>query len=238
MSKSNVSPEIISAYSDLMNEFFDDKTIYVNNKTIFVDDGNDVLVEVYKHDNESFRVETYSSGKHKGNQFCCFVDIVATVRYAFSRVEKQPGVINHHVGSSSVYIYSGLNDHYGKNVILFHGIIKFGWNGTRFIISPLDDKLAEKDVFTLEVFDYSGLIFSERVKKEEVLHKIIGIVGPNVPKSYYKPPCVSGGSVEGFTGVRIQHLVKGETVDEIFVGSKNKQVQFKQLSDQLIKKFF
>ena len=57
MSKSNVSPEIVLAYSDLMNEFFDDKTIYVNNKTIFVDDGNDVLVEVYKHDDESFRVE-------------------------------------------------------------------------------------------------------------------------------------------------------------------------------------
>lgn len=45
-------------------------------------------------------------------------------------------------------------------------------------------------------------------------------------------------SVEGLTGVCIQHLLKGETVDEIFVGSKNKQVQFKQLSDQLIKEFF
>lgn len=44
--------------------------------------------------------------------------------------------------------------------------------------------------------------------------------------------------MEGLTGFRIQHLVKGETVDEIFVGSKNKQVQFKQLSYQLIKKFF
>ena len=44
--------------------------------------------------------------------------------------------------------------------------------------------------------------------------------------------------MEGLTGVRIQHLVKGETVDEIFVGSKNKQVQLKHLSDQLIKKFF
>lgn len=239
MSKSNVSPEIVLAYSDLMNEFFDVKTIYVNNKTIFVDDGNGVLVEVYKHDSESFRVETYSSGKHKGNQFCRFSDIVSTVRYAFSRTEKRPGEINSHVGSSSsVYIYSDLNGHYGKNVILFHGIIKFSWNGKSFIISPIDDKFAAEDIFTLEVFDYSGLIFSERVKKEEVLSKIIGIVGPYIPKTYKKPRSFQGGSVEGLTGVRIQHLVKGETVDEIFVGSKNKQVQFKQLSDQLIKKFF
>ena len=29
--------------------------------------------------------------------------------------------------------------------------------------------------------------------------------------------------MEGLTGVRIQHLVKGETVDEIFVGSKDKK---------------
>lgn len=223
-----------------MNEFFDDKTVYVNNKTIFVDDGNDVLIEVYKHDDESFRVEAYSNGKHKGNQFCRFSDIVSTVHEAFSRVEKQPGVINTHTGSSSsVYIYSGLNDHYGKNVSLFHGIIKFSWNGKSFIISPIDDEIAEKDVFTLEVFDYSGLLFPERVKKEEVLSKIVGIVGPYVPKTYNKAPRVSDlGSVEGLTGVRIQHLVKGETVDEIFVGSKNKQVQFKQLSDQLIKEFF
>ena len=239
MSKNNVSQEIISAYSELTNEFFGDKTIYVNNKTIFVDDGNGVLVEVYKHNNESFRVETYSSGKHKGNQFCQFRDIVATVRDAISFTEKQPGIINSHVGSSSsVYIYSDLNDHYGKNVLLFHGIVKFSRNGTIFIISPLDDKHTMKDVFTLEAFDYSGLIFSERVKKEEVLPKIVGIVGPYAPKAYNKTPCVSEGSVEGLTGVRIQHLVKGETVDEIFVGSKNKQVQFKHISDQLIKEFF
>lgn len=44
--------------------------------------------------------------------------------------------------------------------------------------------------------------------------------------------------MEGLTRVRIQHLVKGETVDEIFVGSKDKKVQFKQISDQLIKKLF
>ena len=222
-----------------MIEFFDDKTIYVNNKTIFVDDGQDVLVEVYKHNDESFRVEEYSSGNHKGNQFCRFGDIVATVRDAFSLVEKQPGKINSHVGSSSsVYIYSDLNDHYGKNVRLFHGIIKFSWNGTSFIISPIDDKFAVNDAFTLEVFDYSGLIFSERVKKEEVLPKVISVVGPYIPKVYNKSQRTSEGLVEGLTGVRIQHLVKGETVDEIFVGSKNKQVQFKQLSYQLIKEFF
>lgn len=174
MSKSNVSPEIVSAYSDLTNEFFGDKTIYVNNKTIFVDDGNDVLVEVYKHDNESFRIETYSSGKHKGNQFCRFVDVVATVRDAFSRVEKQPGVLNTHTGSSSsVYIYSGLNDHYGKNVILFHGIIKFSWNGTSFIISPIDDEIAAKDVFTLEVFDYSGLLFPSESRKKKCYLRLL-----------------------------------------------------------------
>ena len=91
MSKCNVSPEIVSAYSDLLNEFFGDKTIYFNNKTIFVDDGNDVLVEVYKHDDESFRVETYSSGKNKGNQFCRFVDIVKTVRYAFLELKNNQG---------------------------------------------------------------------------------------------------------------------------------------------------
>ena len=44
--------------------------------------------------------------------------------------------------------------------------------------------------------------------------------------------------MEGLTGFRMQHLVKGETVGDIFVGSKNKQVQFKQLSDQRIKEFF
>lgn len=44
--------------------------------------------------------------------------------------------------------------------------------------------------------------------------------------------------MEVFIGASIQRLVKGETVDEIFVGSKNKQVQFKQLSDQLIKELF
>lgn len=93
----------------------------------------------------------------------------------------------------------------------------------------------KRTFFTLEVFDYSGLIFSERVKKEEVLPKVISVVGPYIPKVYNKSRRTSEGSVEGLTGVHIQHLVKGETVDEIFVGSKNKQVQFKQLSDQLIK---
>lgn len=86
----------------------------------------------------------------------------------------------------------------------------------------------DKGAFTLEVFNYLGLVSSNCVNKEDVLTRIIDIVGP------YQ----SGTPVEGLTGVRIQHLVKGETVDEIFVGSKNKQVQFKQLSDQLIKKFF
>lgn len=85
-----------------------------------------------------------------------------------------------------------------------------------------------KGAFTLEVFNYLGLVSSNCVTKEDVLTRIIDIVGP----------CQSGAPVECLTGVRIQHLVKGETVDEIFVGSKNKQVQFKQLSDQLIKKFF
>ena len=69
-----------------------------------------------------------------------------------------------------------------------------------------------------------------QVKRLKILFfaHVIGVVGP-----------YSGGvSVEGLIGVRIQRLVKGETVDEIFVGSKDKQVQFKQLSDQLIKKFF
>lgn len=78
------------------------------------------------------------------------------------------------------------------------------------------------------MFDYRGLVSSHNVAKEDVLARVIDIAVP------YN----CGVSVEGLTGVRIQHLVKGETVDEIFVGSKNKQVQFKQLSDQLIKKFF
>lgn len=106
--------------------------------------------------------------------------------------------------------------------------MKFSLNGTSFIISPSDDKRMDKGAFTLEVFNYLGLVSSNCVAKEDVLTRIIDIVGP------YQ----SGSPVEGLTGVRIQHLVKGETVDEIFVGSKNKQVQFKQLSDQLIKKFF
>ena len=77
------------------------------------------------------------------------------------------------------------------------------------------------------MFDYRGLVSSNNVAKEDVLSRVVDIAG-----SYD-----GGVSVEGLTGVRIQHLVKGETVDEIFVGSKNKQVQFKQLSDQLIKEF-
>ena len=97
-----------------------------------------------------------------------------------------------------------------------------------FIISPSEDKHSGKYTFTLEVFDYRGLVSSQNVDKEDVLARVIDIVGP------YD----GGASVECLTGVRIQHLVKGETVDEIFVGSKNKQVQFKQLSDQLIKEFF
>lgn len=121
-----------------------------------------------------------------------------------------------------------MKDHYKNDVELFHGIVKFSLDGKSFIISPSDDKLAGKYTFTLEVFDYRGLVSSSNVAKEDVLARVIDIVGP----------CGGGVSVEGFTGVRIQHLVKGETVDEIFVGSKNKQVQFKQLSDQLIKEFF
>lgn len=66
------------------------------------------------------------------------------------------------------------------------------------------------------------------MKNRKVFVRVIDVVGP------YNGVV----SVEGLTGVRIQHLVKGETVDEIFVGSKDKQVQFKQISDQLIKKFF
>ena len=77
-------------------------------------------------------------------------------------------MINSHVGSSSsVYIYSDLNDHYGKNVHLFHGIIKFSWNGTSFIISPIDDKISAKDIFTLEVFDYSGFIFFQSASRKK-----------------------------------------------------------------------
>lgn len=218
--------EIVFARNVLLESF---SKVFVNNKTIFIDGGNDVLVEVYKHDHGTFRVETYSNGVHNGNQFCFFKDILPTVKHAISSAEPNDKSVNSHVGSSaSVYVYSDLKDHYKKNVHLFHGIIKFSLNGTSFIISPLEDLHYGKDAFTIEVFDYTGLLSSSRVAKEDVLARVIDVVDP-----------YNGGvSVEGLTGVRIQHLVKGETVDEIFVGSKNKQVQFKQLSDQLIKKFF
>lgn len=188
-----------------------------------------MLVEVYKHNHETLRVETYSNGLHNGNQFCFFKDILPTVKHAISSAEPNNKKINSHVGdSASVYVYSDLKDHYKKDVQLFHGIIKFSLNGKIFIISPVDDKCAGKCTFTLEVFDHGVLVSSRHVAKEDVLARVIDVVG-----SYN-----GGVSVEGLTGVRIQHLVKGETVDEIFVGSKNKQVQFKQLSDQLIKEFF
>lgn len=188
-----------------------------------------MLSEVYKHDTETFRVETFSNGVHSGNQFCFFKDILPTVKHAISSAEPNDKSVNSHVGSSaSVYVYSDLKDHYKKNVRLFHGIIKFSLNGTSFIISPTYDALSGKDTFTVEVFGYTGLLSSKCVAKEDVLARVIDVAGP-----------YNGGvSVEGLTGVRIQHLVKGETVDEIFVGSKDKQVQFKQLSDQLIKEFF
>lgn len=226
MSTSKIPPELIYANNVLVDSF---SKVFFSNKTIFVDGGNGVLIEVYKHDNESFRVESYSSGEHKGNRFCRFRDIVETVLDAISRTEPNKQKVNSHVGNSaSVYVYSDLKDHYKKDVELFHGIVKFSVNGKSFIISPSDSKLAEKHTFTLEWFDYRGLVSYQNVAKEDVLARVIDIAG-----SYD-----GGVSVEGLTGVRIQHLVKGETVDEIFVGSKNKQVQFKQLSDQLIKEFF
>ncbi len=226
MSKSKAHEEIIFARDILLESF---SKSFVNNKTIFIDGGNGILIEVYKHNDESFRVETYSNGVHEGNQFCLFKDILLTVKDAISHAEPNDKSVNSHVGgSASVYVYSGLKDHYKKNVHLFHGIIKFSFNGVSFVISPLDDSRSGKDAFTLEVFDYTGLLSSNHVAKEDVLSRVIDVVGP-----------YNGGvSVEGLTGVRIQHLVKGETVDEIFVSSKNKQVQFKQLSDQLIKEFF
>lgn len=226
MNTSKTPEEIVFARDALLESF---SKVFVNNKTIFIDGGNDVLSEVYKHDTETFRVETYSNGVHSGNQFCFFKDILPTVNHAISSAEPNDKSVNSHVGSSaSVYVYSDLKDHYKKNVHLFNGIIKFSLSGTSFIISPLDDLHSVKDTFALEVFDCTGLLSSSRVDKEDVLARVIDVVGP-----------YSGGlSVEGLTGVCIQHLVKGETVDEIFVGSKNKQVQFKQLSDQLIKKFF
>lgn len=201
----------------------------MNNETIFIDGGNGVLIEVYKHNDESFLVETYSNGVHVGNQFCSFNNILKTVKHAISHAEPNNQTVNSNVGNSaSVYVYSDLKNHYKKDVEIFHGIVKLSLNGKSFIISPSDDKLAGKDTFTLEVFDYRGLVSSQNVAKEDVLARVIDVAG-----SYD-----GGVSVEGLTGVRIQHLVKGETVDEIFVGSKNKQVQFKQLSDQLIKEFF
>ena len=226
MSKSKIHPELIYANNVLVDSF---SKVFFNNKTVFVDGGNGILIEVYKHNNESFRVETYSNGVHGGNQFCSFNKILQTVKHAISHAEPNNQEFNSHMGNSaSVYVYSDLKDHYKKDVQLFHGIIKLSLNGKSFIISPSDDKLAGKDTFTLEVFDHRGLVSSNNVAKEYVLARVIDIVGP-----------YGGGvSVEGLTGVRIQHLVKGETVDEIFVGSKNKQVQFKQLSDQLIKEFF
>lgn len=226
MNTSKIPPELIYANNVLVDSF---SKVFFNNKTIFVDGGNGILIEVYKHSDESFRVETYSSGVHGGNQFCSFNNILKTVKHAISHAELNNESVNSHVGNSaSVYVYSDLKDHYKKDVELFHGIVKLSLNGKSFIISPTDDKLAGKDAFTLEVFDYRGLVSSRNVGKEDVLACIIDIDGP-----------YNGGvSVEGLTGVRIQHLVKGETVDEIFVGSKNKQVQFKQLSDQLIKEFF
>ena len=226
MSKSKISPELIYANNVLVDSF---SKVFMNNKTIFIDGGNGVLIEVYKHNNESFRVETYSNGVNDGNQFCLFKDILLTVRDVISRAEPNDKSVNSHVGgTASVYVYSDLKDHYKKNVHLFHGIIKFSFNGVSFIISPLDDLCSGKDTFTVEAFGYTGLLSSSRVAKEDVLARVIDIAGPYG----------GGKSVEGLTGVRIQHLVKGETVDEIFVGSKNKQVQFKQISDQLIKEFF
>lgn len=226
MDTSKTPEEIVFARDVLLESF---SKVFVNNKTIFIDGGNDVLVEAYKHDHETFRVETYSNGVHNGNQFCFFKDILPTVKHTISSAEPNNNKTNSHVGDSdSVYVYSDLKDHYKKNVVLFHGIIKFRLNGTSFIISPLEDSHYGKGMFTLEVFDYTGLLSSNHVAKEDVLAQVIDVVDP-----------YNGGVlVEGLTGVRIQHLVKGETVDEIFVGSKNKQVQFKQLSDQLIKKFF
>lgn len=226
MSKSKIPPELIYANNVLVDSF---SKVFFNNKTVFVDGGNGILIEVYKHNDESFRVETYSNGVHGGNQFCSFDNILKTVKHEISHAELNNEQVNSHVGNSaSVYVYSDLKDHYKKGVELFHGIVKFSLNGKSFIISPSDDKLAGKDTLTLEVFDYRGLVSSQAVVKEDVLARVIDIAG-----SYD-----GGVSVESLTGVRIQHLVKGETVDEIFVGSKNKQVQFKQLSDQLIKEFF
>lgn len=226
MNTSKIPPELIYANNVLVDSF---SKVFFNNKTVFVDGGNGVLIEVYKHNDEFFRVETYSNGVHGENQFCSFDNILKTVKHAISHAELNNQKVNSHVGNSaSVYVYSDLKDHYKKDVELFHGIVKLSLNGKSFIISPPDDKLAGKDTLTLEVFDYRGLVSSNNVAKEDVLAQVIDIAGP-----------YDGGvSVEGLTGVRIQHLVKGETVDEIFVGSKNKQVQFKQLSDQLIKEFF
>ena len=95
--------------------------------------GGGVLIEVYKHDDESFRVEAYSNGVHYGNQFCFFKDILLTVRDAISRAESNSEQVNSHVGNSaSVYVYSDLKDHYKKDVELFHGIIKFIFNEKKF----------------------------------------------------------------------------------------------------------
>lgn len=201
MDTSKTPEEIVFARNVLLEYF---SKVFVNNKTIFIDGGNGVLVEVYKHDHETFRVETYSNGVHNGNQFCFFKNILPTVKHAISSAEPNNKKTNSHVGdSASVYVYSDLKDHYKKGVQLFHGIIKFSLNGKSFIISPVDDLCSGKDVFVLEVFGYTGLLSSNYVAKEDVLARVIDVVGP-----------YNGGvSVEGLTGVRIQHLVKGETVD-------------------------
>lgn len=227
MSKSQIPSELIYANNVLVDSF---SKVFMNNKTIFIDGGRGVLIEVYKHSDESFRVETYSNGVHDGNQFCSFNNVLRTVKHAISHAEPNNERVNSHVGNSaSVYVYSDLKDHYKKDVQLFHGIIKFSLNGKSFIISPVDDKRASKYTFTLEVFVHGSLVSSSKVAKEDVLARVIDVVGP------YNG---CGMSLEGLAGVRIQHLLKGETVDEIFVGSKDKQVQFKHLSDQLIKEFF
>lgn len=94
--------------------------------------------EVYKHNDESFRVETYSNGVPGGNQFCSFNNILRTVKYAISHAESNNEIVNSHVGNSaSVYVYSDLKDHYKKDVELFHGIIKFILNGKALLFLHL-----------------------------------------------------------------------------------------------------
>lgn len=129
MCKRKIPPEIIYANSVLTDAFSGEIRVFVNNKTVFIDASDGFLIEVYKHDNKTFRVETHSSGVHDGNQFCSFKDIVPTVKHAISSAEPEDGKINSHVGGpDSVYVYSDLKDHYKKNVQLFHGIVKFSLN--------------------------------------------------------------------------------------------------------------